>query len=152
MRRYPAAVVALLPLVVLALPAQAGPASGSGSYRVHVLPDPSQDVSPYGRCGAADAVVVGTEIGEDARRYRVPARGTLRAEVVPMANVFAGDIGLDWSVRFYDARFRELARSAGPAWRSVVSRSFAGAQDIWIVVCNRRGHPDATVSYAFRSS
>jgi hypothetical protein len=153
MRRPPALVsVGLTALSVLALPAHAGSVSGSGSYDVHVLPDPSHDVSPYGRCGIANGAVLGNGIGEDARRYRVPARGTLRVGVVPQLNVFAGDIGLNWSVRLYDTQFRELARSSGPAWRSEVSRSFAGPRDIVIAVCNRRGHPDATVSYSFNPS
>jgi hypothetical protein len=136
--------LALLPAVVLAVPSEA---ASQHAYSVHVLPDPTGDVSPYGRCGALEGYVAGQETGYDARQIRVPAGSTLRASLVAQANVFAGDLGLDWSLRVYDARWRELARSSGPPWRTTVMRSFATAQTVWLLACNRRGHPDARVTY-----
>ncbi|HUR15225.1 MAG TPA: hypothetical protein VM097_12120 [Mycobacteriales bacterium] len=143
----------LVPLVLMtclvAVPAQASPTGTSGSYDVHVLPDPTTDVSPDGQCGAANAFVLGSEIGQDSRAFLVRKGATLRAEVVPVLNVFAGDVGLDWSLRVYDVQWRELARSSGPPWGATsVSHRASRAQRVWLVACNRRGHPDATITYS----
>ena len=143
--RPAALLLALLPVVGLVGPSSA--ATEQHSYSVHVLPDPTSGLTPYGHCGALEGYVAGQETGYDARRLRVPAGSTLRASLVAQANVFAGDIGLNWSLRVYDATWRELARSSGPAWRTTVTRSFTKAQTVWLLACNRRGHPDARVTY-----
>jgi hypothetical protein len=141
----------LVPLALMtclfALPAEA---ATSGSYDVHVLPDPSGDVSPYGLCGVADGAVAGNEIGRNTRTFVVRKGRTLSAELVPVLNAFAGDVGLDWSLRVYDPKGRELARSAGPPWVTKVAYRVARTQQVWLVACNRRGHPDATVTYSLR--
>jgi hypothetical protein len=134
-------------LAATATPSSAG--TSWETYQVHALPDPTQDSSPYGLCGAADAYVAGQDIGYDARRLRVPA-GTLNASIVPELNVFAGDVGLSWTLRVYDRSMHEVARSSGPAWRTTVSHRFAKAQQVWLVACNSHGHPDAYVSYRTR--
>jgi len=135
-------------VALLVLPAQAGPTGTSGSYAVHVLPDPTGDVSPYGPCGLADSYVAGNDVGSTTRTFVVPAGRTLSAEIVPMLNVFAGDVGLNWSLRVNDATGHELTRSAGPAWRTQVSYRVARTQQLRLVACNLRGHPDATVTYS----
>lgn len=152
MRRYPAGLAAasLCALSLLAAPVAAHGSTTSGSYRVHVLPDPTQGHSPYGICGAAEAMVLGIDIGDNARRVSVPAGRTLKVQLVPDLNAFAGDVGLQWSVRILDSHLTELARSAGPAWRTEVSHLFSSGQQAWIVACNRNGFPEATVSYSLR--
>jgi hypothetical protein len=131
---------------LLGLPAAAAPAAET-TYRVHVLPDPTQGHSPYGACGAAEGYVVGADVGDNVSRFSVRRGETLAVELAPDLNVFAGDVGLQWSLRLLDARSRELARSAaGPAWRHpTVARKFASAQQVWVVACNSNGFPDATV-------
>jgi hypothetical protein len=139
-------------LAGLALAAPAGASGGpAGSYDVTVLPDPSQQVSPYGGCRpSSGAYAAGQELGVDARQISLPGRGTLRAELVEQADVFAGDVGLRWSLRVFDTAGRELARSGGPAWRTDVTMRTAQARRVWLVACNTNGHPQARVSYAFR--
>ena len=143
--RVPAALV-LSAVAVLAVPAAASPAQTS--YRVHVLPDPTQGHTPYGLCGAGEASVLGTAIGADMRSFTVRPGETLKAELQPDLNVFAGDVGLQWSLRLLDAGFNELTRSSsGPAWRApTVSRRFGTAQRVLLVACNSNGFPDATVT------
>jgi hypothetical protein len=151
--RLPAALAAasLSALTLLAVPSDAETSSsGWQSYRVHVLPDPTQHVSPYDSCGVIDAAVVGHEIGRTARSLRVRAGKTLTAYLTPELNVFAGDVGLNWSLRLYDASWHELARSSGPAWRTSIARRVPRTQAVWLVACNANGVPGATVSYALR--
>lgn len=125
-------ILPLAVLVCLASPAGARP-SGERSYRIHVLPDPSGDVPTYGHCGALDAYAAGYHVGGHTIALRVPAGSTLRASLVAQANVFAGDVGLGWSLRIHDTQWRELGRSRGPAWRTTVTRSFATAQQVWLL-------------------
>jgi hypothetical protein len=149
MTRYPAIEIAAL-LATYAGGPGASAATSRGSYDVHVLPDPTRDVSPYGPCGAADAWVVAAEVGRDARAFRLPARSTLTAELVPELNVFAGDVGLDWTLLVVDRAGNELGRSHGPAWQTRVTARTSTARDVLLVACNGRGHPDATISWSVR--
>lgn len=150
MRRPAAAlVVALLCLGALAVPSRAAVVE-KGSYRVRVLPDPTEPAHFYGRCGSIDGIVLNTEVGQDFHRLRVSRPGRLTVAVAPQANVFAGDVGLHWLVKLYDARLRPIATSTGPSWRQQASVRLARAQDLVVVVCNRWGHPDATVSWDLR--
>jgi hypothetical protein len=144
MRRYPAALLALAALTVLA---PGTSARSGGTYAVHVLPDPTADVSPYGGCGLADAYVAGSDVGGSGRVLKVRRGSTLTATLVAQANVFAGDVGLDWSLRVFDRDGHELARSSGPAWRTEVKVRRVPSQVV-LRACNRRGHPDATVSWS----
>jgi len=142
-RRHFLVLLALLP--VFAPAASAGPTTTS--YDVTVLPDPTQDVLPGGECGAPRSVVGGPDVGHHAREVRVPRSSTLSASVLPVADAFAGNVGLNWTLRIYDRSMRELARSSGPPWDTKVSRRFAAPQRVWLLACNRRGHPQATVTY-----
>jgi hypothetical protein len=144
--RHPAAALVLAAVTLGLLAAPSGAATvASGSYAVHVLPDPTEPAGLYGRCGTIDGAVLGQRIGQDYRRLRMPAAGTLTVGTVPRANVFAGDLGTNWLVKLYDARLRPLATSTGPAWRHRATVRLARAQDVVVVVCNRWGHPDARV-------
>jgi hypothetical protein len=147
MRRCPALLTAVL--LALLLPGHGASAGPRGSYAVHVLPDPTIDVSPYGGCRpAAGGWAAGQQIGVDAHRLAMRRAGVLRARLVAQANVFAGDLGLDWTLVVVDRAGKELARSSGPAWRTEVVAEVRRAQEVQLVACNRRGHPDATITWS----
>jgi hypothetical protein len=141
--------VALALLAALVVPASAG--TSWESYDVRVVPDPTQGASPYGACGAVQGAVAGQDVGSAARLVRLPGRGVLHAEIAPVLNVFAGDAGLDWTLHAQDRSGHELAVSSGPRWRNqALEVDVARATSLYLVACNRDGHPDATVYWRFR--